>query len=150
MTRVYTTIQIPRPVEEVFDYVTAPQSWPKWHPSSIGVSGATDHSLEEGEQVIEEFLVAGRQGKATWTVKERIFPRLWVIDGIINESRNGGVVTYQLTPRNGGTYFEREFVYPTRGIVFTVLDRLVIRRRVKAESRLALQQLQTALTEEKG
>lgn len=146
MSRIYTTIQIPRPVEEVFNYVTAPQSWPQWHPSSIGVSGATDHSLEVGEQVVEEFIVAGRQGKATWTVKERVFPHRWVIDGLINGSRNGGVVTYQLTPRSGGTFFEREFVYPTRGFLFTVLDLLVIKRRVKAESKLALKQLQAAMT----
>lgn len=146
MSRIYTTIQIPRPVEEVFNYVTAPQSWPQWHPSSIGVSGATDHSLEVGEQVVEEFIVAGRQGKATWTVKERVFPRRWVIDGLINGSRNGGVVTYRLTPRSGGTFFEREFVYPTRGFLFTMLDLLVIKRRVKAESKLALKQLRAAMT----
>lgn len=145
MTRIYTTIQIPRPVEEVFNYVTAPQSWPNWHPSSIGVSGATDHSLEVGEQVVEEFIVAGRQGKATWTVKERVFPCRWVIEGLINGSRNGGVVTYQLTPHQGGTFFEREFVYPTRGLLFTVLDLLVIKQRVKAESKLALKQLLAAM-----
>lgn len=32
MSRIYTTIHIRRPVEQVFDYVTAPANWPKWHP----------------------------------------------------------------------------------------------------------------------
>ena len=66
MTRLYTTIQIQAPTERVFDYVTTPGNWPVWHPSSLGVSGATDHSLEPGERVTEGFLVAGRRGRVVW------------------------------------------------------------------------------------
>jgi hypothetical protein len=35
------------------------------------VSGAIDHSLKVGEQVTEDFRVAGRRGRARWTVIER-------------------------------------------------------------------------------
>ena len=41
MTQIYTTIQIQTPIQRVFDYVTTPGNWPVWHPSSLGVSGAT-------------------------------------------------------------------------------------------------------------
>ena len=52
-----------------------------WHPSSLAVSGATDNSLEPGEEVREEFLVVGRRWRAVWTVRERVYPRRGVIDG---------------------------------------------------------------------
>ena len=71
MSRVYKTILIDVPIEKVFDYVTTPANWPKWHPSSLGVSGKTDRSLEPGEKVAEDYRVAGRRGRVVWTVRER-------------------------------------------------------------------------------
>src|SRR5437867_6277649 len=50
MTQIATSIQIARPRDEVFAFVTTPGNWPKWHPSSLGVRGATDHSLAVGER----------------------------------------------------------------------------------------------------
>ncbi len=145
MTRIYTTIHINTPIDQLFDYVTTSGNWPKWHPSSLGVSGATDRPMQIGEQVSEEFLVAGRRGRVVWTVREREAPRRWRIDGVIAGRSNGGTITYTLTPREGGTFFEREFIYPTPGLLFTLLDRLFIRRQVEAESAEALRRLKQAL-----
>ena len=78
----------------------------------MGVSGATDHSLEPGEQVTEEYNVAGRRGRVVWTVRERDAPHRWIIDGRV-EGDGGGTITYTLTPQANGTTFEREFVYAT-------------------------------------
>lgn len=80
-TRVVTRATIAKPQAEVFDYVTRPANWPKWHPSSLAVTGATDHSLNPGEQVTEDFLVAGHKGRVLWTVTARDPPRRWSIDG---------------------------------------------------------------------
>jgi hypothetical protein len=145
MTRIYTVIQIERPVERVFAFVTTPANWPEWHPSSLGVSAGADHSLGVGEQVVEEFLVAGRRGRVIWTVKEREEPRRWVIGGEIAGRNNGGVITYQLSAKEGGTFFERAFVYDTPGWIFPLLDRLVVRRRVEGESAEALRRLKKVL-----
>ena len=145
MTRIYTTAHISVPVEQVYTYVTTPGNWPRWHPSSLTVSGASDHSLQVGEQCVEEFSVAGRHGKATWTVTERVFPRRWVIDGIIEGQTTGGTVSYTLRPEGEGTRFEREFVYPTHGLLLTLLDALIIRKRVRAESEQATRQLKVLL-----
>jgi uncharacterized protein YndB with AHSA1/START domain len=71
MTRILSTAYINQPVEMVFEYVTTPGNWPQWHPSSLGVEGATDHSLVVGETCVEAFKVAGRYGRARWTVIER-------------------------------------------------------------------------------
>lgn len=146
MTTILSTIDIPRPVETVFDYVTTPGNWPEWHPSSERVVGATDHSLGVGEQVTEDYLVAGRSGTVTWTVRERVAPTRWVIDGVITTGRGGGgTITYTCVPRDGGTRFVREFVYALPSLFYAMLDVLIVRRRIAAESDQALRQLRDAL-----
>jgi uncharacterized protein YndB with AHSA1/START domain len=144
MTLIYKTIRINAPIEQVFDYVTTPGNWPEWHPSSLGVSGATGHSLELGEKVTEEYRVAGRRGRVVWTVRERVAPRRWVIDGQV-EGGGGGKITYTLTPHEDGTNFERELVYTMPNLLLAMLDRLVLRRRVEAESAEALRRLKDVL-----
>jgi uncharacterized protein YndB with AHSA1/START domain len=134
-------------VERVFEYVTTPGNWPEWHPSSLGVSGATDHSLEPGEKVTEEFLVAERRGRVVWTVREREASRRWVIDGKV-EGGGGGTITYAMTPNADGTTFERDFVYSMPSRLLALLDRLVLRPRVEAESAEALRRLKEALEKE--
>jgi uncharacterized protein YndB with AHSA1/START domain len=143
MTRIYTTTRIHSPIDRVFDYVTTPDNWPAWHPSSLGVGGATDHSLEPGEQVTEEFQVAGRRGRVVWTVRERVAPRRWVIDGRVEGG--GGTITYTVTPHADGTTFERELVYTVANPLLRLLDRLVLRRRIEAESAEALRRLKDQL-----
>ncbi len=145
MTRVTTVAEISRPVEEVFDYVTTPGNWPRWHPSSLGVSGATDHPLRVGEQVTEEFQVAGRRGTVVWTVREALPPLRWRIEGEIVGAGSGGAVTYALAPMPSGTRFWREFAYDLPGTVARALDWLAIRRRVDAESAEAVRRLKAVL-----
>ncbi len=145
MTRIYSSIQIPLPQEIVFNYVTTPGNWPQWHPSSLSVRGATDHSLEVGEQVTEEFLVAGRRGQTTWTVVERVFPQKWAINANFAGGRGHGKVTYTSTPKDNGTIFEREFTYQMGSLRGTIIDWLVLRQRVDKESKQAVQQLKQAL-----
>lgn len=148
MTRIFAATVIRQPVGRVFEYVTTPGNWPRWHPSSLAVTGATNHSLQEGEQVIEEFLVAGRLGRAVWTVVERDEPHRWTIDGTIVGSSGGGRVVYTLRRQaDGATFFERELYYQLHGPVRRVLDALVIRRRVQRESAEALWRLRERLEE---
>lgn len=145
MTRIYTAVHIARPMNELFNFVTTPGNWPHWHPSSLGVRGASDHSLEVGEEVTEAFQVAGRRGQVVWTVVERDAPTRWVLDGRIVGRNSGGTVAYTLQPDGNGTLFQREFTYPTNTLLFWVLDWLVVRRQVQRESEQAVQQLKTLL-----
>ena len=144
MIRIHKTVQINAPIKQVFDYVTTPGNWPEWHPSSLGVSGATDHSLEPGEEVTEEYRVAGRLGRVGWRVRERIAPRRWVIEGQA-EGGGGGMITYTLTPHEDGTNFERELIYVLPNLLLALLDWLVLRRRVERESVEALGRLKDVL-----
>jgi uncharacterized protein YndB with AHSA1/START domain len=141
MARIYTTATIACPIDELYTCVTTPAHWPDWHPSSLGVSEDADHSLEVGERVTERFLVAGRRGTVIWTVTEREAPRRWVISGAIEGTNASGTISYTLTQRDGGTFFEREFVYPAPSLLFAVLDALVVRRRIQAESEEAARRL---------
>jgi uncharacterized protein YndB with AHSA1/START domain len=141
MSRIYTAATIQRPVEVVYDYVTTPGHWPEWHPSSLGVSGATDHSLAVGEQVTERYRVAGREGTVVWTVRAREAPRRWLIAGSIV----GGIVAYTLTSHDGATFFEREFVYSVPSPLLRLIDALIVRRRIQAESAEAVRRLQVRL-----
>ncbi len=149
MTRIYTTATIACPIEALYDYVTTPAHWPEWHPSSLGVSDGADHSLAVGEEVTERFLVAGRRGSVVWRVTECDAPHRWVIVGVITGANGGGTISYTLTQRPDGVFFEREFVYPAPNALFAVLDALVLRRRVQAESEEATRRLKAKM-EAKG
>jgi hypothetical protein len=128
----------------VFNYVTTPANWPRWHVSSVGVSGATDHSLLPGEQVIEEFKIAGHRGVVTWTVRERVEPSRWVIAGQVIGGGEGAI-TYSLASQDGVTSYQRDFVYVMPNPLLALLDRLVVRRRIEAEASQSVQRLREAL-----
>lgn len=143
---VQNQILIQKPVEEVFEYVTTPGNWPEWHPSSREVSGTTDHSLDIGEQVREAFKVAGREGEVVWTVTDKQVPVKWVIEGeIVNGKGTGGTISYVLTSQNGATLFERTFEYRLIKYWHYLLNELFAERKVRRESRQAVEALKTAL-----
>jgi uncharacterized protein YndB with AHSA1/START domain len=144
VTTIVTQECIRRPIAEVFDYVTTPAHWLVWHPSSLGLHGATDHSLQVGEEVTEEFRVAGRKGSVTWKVVARDPPNRWAIAGI-GAAGGKGTITYTLAATANGTAFRREFDYAMPNWFAALLDRLFIRRRIEAESTLAVSRLKQAL-----
>jgi uncharacterized protein YndB with AHSA1/START domain len=141
-----TDIVIRAPIDRVFAYVTTPSHWPEWHPSSLAVSGTSDHSLTIGERVTEDVRVASRRGRVVWTVRTYEPPHRWVLDGIW-EGLGAGVLSYTLSPWESGddTYFEREFAYTPPTTLLRLLDHLVVRRRLAAESVIALRRLRTVL-----
>ena len=147
-TRIVNEITIARPPQQVYDFVSTPANWPRWHPSSLAVHGATDHSLALGESVVEDFIVAGNRGTVTWTVVAREAPSSWSIDGRNAGSRGGGTVTYTLRPEGGGTRFTRVLTYHMPNLLAGILDNFGVRERVAAESAEAVTRLKAAL--EKG
>jgi len=143
-TRIHTEARIGRPPQAVFDYVTTPGHWPEWHPSSQGVSGATDHSLKPGERVTEQFRVAGRSGLVVWMVTDSRPPQAWVIEGEV-DGRKAGTVAYTLTADGDGTRFTRDFTYRSPNLLFAFLNRLALRQRIEAESAEAVRRLKAKL-----
>ena len=144
MTRICSSIEIRRPIEQVFDFITTPGNWPQWHPASVSVGGNAEHSLLPGEEISENISVAGHHGQVTWLVRERSAPHRWAIDGT---GKDGGhaTITYTLTRNSDGTTFERQLVYTMPNPLLAVLDWLIIRSRMKADSAKALQRLKQLL-----
>src|SRR5262245_11649151 len=134
MTYIYSVVRIQQPVPQVFDYVTTPANWPKWRPSSLEVSGATDHPLQVQEQVTEEYMIAGRRGQIVWTVQECVPGKRWILEGLVAGSQNEGVIVYRFSPTQDGTLFESEFTYTLAGPLLLFLDRLVLHYQFQTES----------------
>jgi uncharacterized protein YndB with AHSA1/START domain len=146
MAKIRTVETIRRSPADVFAYVTVPARWPEWHPSSLRVSGTADRSLHVGESCVEEYVVAGRRGSCTWTVRERTDNQRWVIETVVRGQR--ATISYALTPVAGGTRFERVLRYRMPNPFLALLDVLVLRRRVRSESKEATRRLKERL--EKG
>ncbi|MGB7946828.1 MAG: SRPBCC family protein [Candidatus Binatia bacterium] len=144
MTRICNSIEIRRPIDAVFEFITTPANWPQWHPASVSVSENGDHSLQPGEEVIEQIKVAGHRGEARWRVRERIAPSRWVIEGTGNKGGRA-TITYTLTEESAGINFERELVYMMPNPLLAVMDWLFIRSRMKTDSAEALRRLKDRL-----
>ena len=131
-SHVVSTIRIRREVADVFDFLTTPKNWPRWHPASISVAGATDHSLAIGEKVTEEIRVGSGKARAVWRVTARDAPHLWRFEG----SPDGDawvMITYRLRMDGSDTVFERDMQYQFNRLWLVVLDPLFIRRRMERE-----------------
>lgn len=145
-TRIHNEILIARSPQDVFDFVTTPGNWPKWHPSSLGVEGAIDHPLQVGEEVIEDFLVAGRRGQALWKVEERAAPRVWRIEGGGKEGGHASI-QYTLEAMGSGTLFRRDMSYRMPNLLTALLDPLLTRSKISRESTTAVSNLKAVLEE---
>jgi len=144
MTELINEIVIDHPIDEVFNYATAPYYWPQWHPSSVAVDKTEPLSLQENQTVVETIKVGFLKGTVTWTVREHNAPHLWVIQGVAD---NGGtaVLQYYLTHWSGKTQFRRVLNYQLPNIFMAVGDLLLGRFLMKSESEKALVNLQAAL-----
>jgi uncharacterized protein YndB with AHSA1/START domain len=143
MPRIYTSIEIDRPIEQVFDYVTTPANWPDWHTTALDVSGTTERSLEAGEAVTEDVKLMGRRSSATWTVRERTPPTRWVIEGQIAAGAKA-VITYHLRANGAGTTFGREVVY-TLPRALALVNGVLVKPRLEAEATASLRRLKDGL-----
>ena len=93
----------------------------------------------------EDFRVAGRTGQATWRVVAREPDRLWRIDATI-DGQPAGSVTYVVSAASpGSTNFTREFEYPSRNLLFALVNWTTLRARIGTESDTAVKQLKTRL-----
>ena len=142
--RIDCAANIGRLPADVFDFVTTPGHWPRWHPSSIKVTGKTDHSLDVGDECTEEYVVAGRHGVCVWKVLERDAPRTWKITAS-PQGEGSATITYTLSQAGDGTRFLRSMTYTMPNWFFGLLDSLLLRKRIQAESDEAVSRLKAVL-----
>lgn len=98
--------RLPRAPAEVFALVTNPSRWHEWHPNTRDVDASADHSLAEGETVIERIRVGPFRGAVTWRVTSAEPARRWVLLGDAGRGFQAEL-EYRLAPHDAGTLFRR-------------------------------------------
>jgi len=136
-SRIVSTVRIHREIGDVFEFFTTPKNWPQWHPASISVARATDHSLAVGEEVGEEFRVGSGKAHAVWRVTASEAPHLWQIENAPTEDARV-TITYRLHTDGRDTVFERDMQYQFNRLRLRVFDPIFIRRHMERESQQAL------------
>lgn len=134
------SVHIDRPAQEVFDFITDPCTWPRWHPATVSVPGAASRPALEGETIVEEVRFGPGRDTFRWEVVEREAPRRWTIRGISDRRRQKVKITYTLTPEGNGTLWEREMrFYLPRWL--RIPDKVVLARLLKRNSATAVHRL---------
>ena len=147
MGQVTNAIFIPRPAVAVFDLATTARYWPRWHASSLRVSGAVDHPVEVGERIIDEVRVAGRTGVVEWTCVERDRPRRIVMVSAGTQGEQARLL-YTLAERDGGTVLTRILTYRYPIPLAGLLEPLLITPLMQRDARTALANLKALIEAE--
>jgi uncharacterized protein YndB with AHSA1/START domain len=95
MTAITSTIEIARPTDEVFAYVTDPSTMPEWQRGCLRghLEGPT---TRVGSKCTTVRIIGGRQREATTEITEYDPPRRWADRGIDGPVR--AIVTVTIEP----------------------------------------------------
>ena len=102
---------IQAPIKTVYDYVTQPDRWHEWHPTSLSADTGTRGSLPVGTRFTEIIDLLGIRVAMSYRVQIARCP---------NEFRTAftslaidGAIHYFLHVQRGGTLFKRVLTYET-------------------------------------
>ncbi len=143
MGYVSNTVLLRRPIEAVFDTATTALYWVRWHPATLGVRGAVDQPVQQGEQITERARIAGRTGTAQWTCVERTRPHHLALEAPGPPLNARIVYTFDL--RGGEVVFTRTLTYTVTGLLGGLIDTLFLRDIMKKQSAQAMLNLKTWL-----
>jgi uncharacterized protein YndB with AHSA1/START domain len=100
MTALTSTIEIARPPEEVFAYVTDPTRFPEWQVGVVRVHAEGGYRPEVGARFTTTRRIQGTERTSSQEVTEISHPRRWVVRGIDGPIRANATVTVE--PLDGG------------------------------------------------
>lgn len=140
---VTSAITIARPAAEVFEFVSTPAFWARWHPATRLVREAPQRPLVLGETVEEHVSVVGRRFQARWTVCACEPAKRWAI---ATDTPHGVArISYQITAEGTGCRFERRLQFRSKFWLWRLLDANLTRWVMERQSARALQRLKTLL-----
>lgn len=145
-TTICTTIDIRRSAAEVFDFVSTPALWHRWHPATRAVREVPSRPLVAGETMLESIGAAGRRFDARWTVLACDAPKRWVI--ATDTPRGVARITYRTSPSAEGCSFERTLEFRSKGRLWSRLDATLTRWLLVRQSARALRNLKRVLESE--
>jgi hypothetical protein len=143
-TRLLHTVAIAADPGVVFDYASTPAYWPDWHPSSLRLHGDAARPLRAEDRFEEDIRAGGREARLRWQVRVSEAPRLWTAQAVADNGLELEL-SYRVQASAQGALFERELRYRVSGWWLNLLNVLLLRRRIAAESAHSLQQLKAVL-----
>lgn len=141
MTVLKLDVSISAPPLAVYDYVTRPALWHEWHPASLGAQDHARQSLRQGERFEEDIRSAGFKRHLTWQVLDSRAAERWEASAAMDDGSTVHLL-YQFATDGSGTRFTRTLNYEVKPPVLRLLNQWLFWRKVRAESRRALGNLQ--------
>ncbi|WPO00668.1 SRPBCC family protein [Pseudomonas sp. MUP55] len=128
---------IKAPVEAVYDYVTQPDRWHEWHPTSLSADTGTRGSVPVGTRFTEIIDLLGVRVPLSYRVQIARCPHEFKT--AFTSLAVDGSLHYFLQAHQGGTVFKRVLMYETE------LQLVTLHERMLELSRIALDQLKHRL-----
>lgn len=130
-------LYIDAPIDTVYYYVTQPDRWHEWHPSSLKADTGLAGSLPAGHRFTEVIDLLGLQVQMSYRVLVAVFPQEF--KAIFSSAPLNGTLHYRLNRQGNGTRFQSRMNYSTD------LNLSGLRSRMEQLSLLALGNLKRAL-----
>jgi carbon monoxide dehydrogenase subunit G len=106
MVRFELSVEIDRPVHEVWQYLTEPEHVPEWQASAVSSHQVSDGPMGVGTKLADERRFLGRRARSEVEVTEYEPERLFTLHGLSGPVRF--TVRHRLAERDGGTRLEVE------------------------------------------
>ncbi|WP_439135455.1 SRPBCC family protein [Pseudomaricurvus sp.] len=137
-------VQIVSDPGSVFEYVTNPNKWYEWYPSSL--RSDKEYRASEVGQKFEIFTVQKPikllpvtvKKALNYTVSKSDYGKTWEITATSDLVES--TTTYTLTPTKAGTLFKREFRYTTKSWL-KIIEPVLLRKSIISQARLGLNNL---------
>lgn len=114
---------IQAPIEVIYDYVTQPDRWHEWHPTSLSADTGTSGSLPAGTRFTEIIDLLGVRVPMSYRVQ--IARRPSEFKTVFTSLAVDGSIHYFLQPHRGGTLFRRVLTYQTELQLATLHARMI-------------------------
>ena len=102
---------IQAPIETVYDYVTQPDRWHEWHPTSLGADTGITGSLPTGHRFTETIDLLGVRVPMSYRVQVAQRPR--ELKTAFTSLAVDGCIHYLLQTQGSGTLFKHILTYET-------------------------------------
>lgn len=135
MITLQETIEINRPVKEVYDYVVNVENAPKWQPAVIEVKRLTDGPIRVGTKFSEVAKMMGRRINATCEITELVPNKTFAFKGT-SDGPMEYEATYILEPNGNATVLKITGIFRTKR--FWRLLEPILKGEVRKESRQEL------------
>lgn len=110
-------------IETVYDYVTQPDHWHEWHPTSLSADTGTQGPLASGQRFTEIIDLLGIRVPMSHRVQIALAPREF--KAVFTSLAVDGSIHYLLQPQGSGTLFTRILSYETELQLTHLHERMV-------------------------